>query len=84
MKIKKKDLNVFNLSFLDVISCSFGAVVLLILISNTDRDTPQSSADQVESLLKQVMTLKSQVDNLAQKIDQQKKMNDIQLVESGN
>ncbi len=84
MKIKKKDFNIFNLSFLDVISCSFGAVVLLVLISNTDRDTPQSSADQVESLLKQVMTLKSQVDNLAQKIDQQKKMNDIQLVESGN
>ena len=84
MKIKKKDFNIFNLSFLDVISCSFGAVVLLVLISNTDRDTPQSSADQVESLLEQVITLKSQVDNLAQKIDQQKKMNDIQLAESGN
>jgi len=84
MKIKKKDFDIFNLSFLDVISCSFGAVVLLVLLSNTDRDTPQSSADQVESLLEQVMTLKSQADNLAQKIDQQKKMNDIQLVEKGN
>jgi hypothetical protein len=84
MKNKKKDFNIFNISFLDVISCSFGAVVLLVLISNTDRDTPQSSADQVESLLEQAMTLKSQVDNLAEKIDQQKKMNDIQLVESGN
>ncbi len=84
MKIKKKDFDIFNISFLDVISCSFGAVVLLVLLSNTDRDTPQSSADQVESLLEQVMTLKSQADNLAQKIDQQKKMNDIQLVEKGN
>jgi len=84
MKIKKKDFDIFNLSFLDVISCSFGAVVLLVLLSNTDRDTPQLSADQVESLLEQVMTLKSQADNLAQKIDQQKKMNDIQLVEKGN
>ena len=84
MKIKKKDFDIFNLSFLDVISCSFGAVVLLVLLSNTDRDTPQSSADQVESLLEQVMTLKSQADNLAQKIDQQKKMNDIQLAEKGN
>lgn len=84
MKIKKKDFDIFNLSFLDVISCGFGAVVLLVLISNTGRDTPQSNTDQVESILEQVMTLKSQVDNLAQKIDQQKKMNDIQLVESGN
>jgi len=84
MKIKKKDFDIFNISFLDVISCSFGAVILLVLISNPDRGTPQSSADQVESLLEQVMTLKSQVDNLAQKIDQQKKMNDIQLVEKGN
>tara|TARA_R110002073_G_scaffold27244_4_gene88193 strand:- start:70 stop:1020 length:951 start_codon:yes stop_codon:yes gene_type:complete len=84
MKIRKKDFDIFNLSFLDVISCGFGAVVLLVLISNTDRDTPQSTTDQVESLLEQVMTLKSQVDNLAQKIDQQKKTNDIQLVESGN
>ncbi|TFH07863.1 MAG: VWA domain-containing protein [Nitrosomonadales bacterium] len=84
MKIKKKDFEVFNLSFLDVISCSFGAVVLLILISHTDRDTPQSSADEVKSQLEQVMMLKSQVDNLAKKIDQQKKMNDIQLVENGN
>ena len=84
MKIKKKDFDIFNLSFLDVISCCFGAVVLLVLISKTDRDTPQSSADQVESLLEQVMTLKSQVDNLAQQIDQKMKMNDIQLVEKGN
>ena len=84
MKIRKKDFDIFNLSFLDIISCGFGAVVLLVLISNTDRDTPQSNTDQVESLLEQVMTLNSQVDTLAQKIDQQKKMNDIQLVESGN
>jgi len=84
MKIKKKYFNIFNISFLDVISCSFGAVVLLVLISNTDRDIPQSSADQAERLLEQAMTLKSQVDNLAEKIDQQKKINDIQLVESRN
>ncbi len=84
MKTRKKDFEIFNLSFLDIISCGFGAVVLLVLISNTDRDAPQSNTDQVESLLEQVMTLKGQVDNLAQKIDQQKKTNDLQLVESGN
>ena len=30
-----RDFNIFSLSFLDVISCGFGAVVLLVLVSNT-------------------------------------------------
>jgi hypothetical protein len=84
MKIKKKDFDIFNLSFLDIITCGFGAIVLLVLISHTDRDTPQLSADQVENQLEQVMTLKTQVDNLAKEIDQQKKLNEVQLEESGN
>lgn len=84
MKIKKKDFDIFNLSFLDIITCGFGAMVLLVLISHTDRDTPKLSADQVENQLEQVMTLKTQVDNLAQKIDQQKKLNEVQLEESKN
>lgn len=84
MKIKKKDFDIFNLSFLDIITCGFGAIVLLVLISHTDRDTPQLSVDQVENQLEQVMTLKTQVDNLAQKIDQQKKLNEVQLEESRN
>ena len=84
MKIKKKDFDIFNLSFLDIITCGFGAIVLLVLISHTDRDTPQLSADQVKNQLEQVMTLKTQVDNLAKEIDQQKKLNEVQLEESGN
>ena len=84
MKIKKKDFDIFNLSFLDIITCGFGAIVLLVLISHTDRDTPQLSADQVKNQLEQVMTLKTQVDNLAKEIDQQKNLNEVQLEESGN
>ena len=84
MKIKKKDFDIFNLSFLDIITCGFGAIVLLVLISHTDRDTPQLNAEQVENQLEQVMSLKTQVDNLAKKIDQQKKLNEVQLEESRN
>lgn len=84
MKIKKKDFDIFSLSFLDVISCGFGAVILLVLISHTDRDDPQSNTSQVESRLEQVIMLKSLVDKLTQKIDRQKEKNDIQLEKSGN
>ena len=82
MKIKKKDFDIFNFSFLDIITCGFGAIVLLVLISHTDKDSPQSSADQVENQLEQVIMLKTKIDSLAKKIDDQKKRNDIQLEES--
>ncbi len=82
MKRKKKDFDIFNLSFLDIISCGFGAVVLLVLISNTVENTSPSSVMEVEKLLGQVMTLENSIDTLAQKIDQQKKNNDTQLAAS--
>lgn len=84
MKFKKKDFDIFNLSFLDIISCGFGAVVLLVLISNTAEDGSQSSVVEVEKLLAQVITLENSIDSLAEEIDQQKKKNDDQLAESGN
>ena len=84
MKIKKKDFDIFNLSFLDIITCGFGAIVLLVLISHTDRDTPESNVDQVENQLNQVLALKTQVNSLAKKIDQKKKLNEIQLENSRN
>jgi hypothetical protein len=84
MKIKKKDFDIFNLSFLDIITCGFGAIVLLVLISHTDRDTPESNVDQVENQLNQILALKTQVNSLAKKIDQKKKLNEIQLENSRN
>jgi len=84
MKLKKKEFDIFNLSFLDIISCGFGAVVLLVLISNTAENASQSNVFEVEELLAQVITLENSIDGLAQKIDQQKKKNDDQLAESGS
>lgn len=82
MKIKKKDFDIFNLSFLDIISCGFGAVVLLVLISNTAENTSQSSVVEVERLLGQVINLENSIDSLARKIDQQKKKNHDQVAEN--
>ncbi len=84
MKIKKKDFDIFNLSFLDIITCGFGAIVLLVLISHTDRDDPKLNVDQVEDQLSQVLALKAQVSSLAKKIDQRKKLNEIKLEDSRN
>ncbi len=84
MKLKKKEFDIFNLSFLDIISCGFGAVVLLVLISNTVEDSSQSNVVEVEKLLTQVIALENSIDGLAQEIDQQKKKNDDQLAETGS
>jgi hypothetical protein len=84
VRIQKKEFDIFSLSFLDIISCGFGAVVLLVLISNTADDSSRSSVVEVESLLGQVLTLENRIAGLAQQIDQQKKKNDDQLAESGS
>jgi hypothetical protein len=84
MKRRKKDFDIFNLSFLDIISCGFGAVVLLVLISNTADDGSQSNVVEVENLLGQVITLETRIEGLAQELDQQKEKNDEQLAESGS
>lgn len=84
MKIKRKDFSIFNISFLDIISCGFGAVVLLVLISKTADDRAQSSVDEVESLLSQVLSLETSIDGLAREIDQQQKKNNDMLAEKGS
>ena len=50
----RRDFNVFNLSFLDVISCGFGAVILLFMIISTQSKTRSEQANvelQAESQL---------------------------------
>lgn len=84
MKVKKKEFTLFNLSFLDIISCGFGAVVLLVLISNTTEDDSRSSVVEVERLLAQVITLENSIDGLSREIDRQKNKNDDQTAESGS
>ncbi|HJN24764.1 MAG TPA: hypothetical protein QGG18_03580 [Rhodospirillales bacterium] len=83
MKVKKKDFEIFNLSFLDIISCGFGAVVLLVLISRTQPDSNLSSLDETEGLLDQVIALETKIETLQVEISSQNKLNDNQITESG-
>ena len=59
MARKKRQFNTFNLSFLDIMSCGFGAVVLVFLIMNHAID--QESAELNENLLSEVSLLEEDV-----------------------
>jgi len=68
MKHRKRDFDIFNLSFLDVISCSFGAVVMLVLISKTDVSVSVSGQDDIRRMLANLMNLESSVTEIQQGI----------------
>jgi len=68
MKLQKKEFDIFNLSFLDVISCGFGAVIMLVLISKTNDDVSIMGKGEVKSLLKTVMTLENSIAEIEQTI----------------
>ncbi len=65
MKRRDRSNDIFSVSFLDIISCGFGAVVLLVLISNK-AEAPSGPDDQVaKDLLNQVLEMEEDLDALA-------------------
>ncbi|KKM95911.1 hypothetical protein LCGC14_1183450 [marine sediment metagenome] len=71
MKRREKGIDIFSLSFLDIISCGFGAVVMLILISKTDVDTAPTGANDVSAMLTQLVSLQNSVTEIQQEMTQQ-------------
>jgi len=57
--VKRRQFSVFSLSFLDVMSCGFGAVILIFLIINHNRDDDRQVNDDV--LLAEIRMLDYQV-----------------------
>ena len=55
---KRKNIEIFNLSFLDVISCGFGAIILLLVISKISQ--PIAVEDAANDLRKELNELKEQ------------------------
>ncbi|MBD3586937.1 VWA domain-containing protein [Salinimonas sp. HHU 13199] len=63
-RIKRPPIEVFNLSFLDIISCAFGAVIMLVLLAkNGEQDTEQGSAD-LSVLIENVLAAQQSVESL--------------------
>lgn len=74
MKKRRGDGDVFGLSFLDIISCGFGAVVLLVLISDfaVNEETMETKYDELSAQISKLANLKS---NLMSLSEEQKKKN---------
>lgn len=68
--IKRKEVDIFSLSFLDIIACGFGAIVLLLLISKsasvTDEVEESSAPDMsvLFSAMDETESLEAAVDDL--------------------
>nr|MCS5611241.1 VWA domain-containing protein [Candidatus Poribacteria bacterium] len=49
---KRRDMETFNLSFLDVVCCGFGAVILLLVITKIyEPVTIQKSQEELQNLI---------------------------------
>lgn len=78
MKKRRENLEIFSLSFLDIVSCAFGAVVLLVLISKPLEGVSQEELEIAENLLSQVIKLEGSVEKLS-KTSEEKKRNQASL-----
>jgi hypothetical protein len=68
MKCKRRPLEIFNLSFLDIIACALGATIMLVLVSHyADSQDPQAQT-RLQDLLSQVMAAEARVDEVNQQL----------------
>ncbi|ODB35619.1 hypothetical protein BB427_03185 [Pseudoalteromonas sp. BMB] len=64
MKKSRAPIEVFNLAFLDIISCAFGAVVMLILLAKNGEEGEHNDASQVSELIQAITKAEAQVSEL--------------------
>lgn len=73
MKVRNREVDIFSLSFLDIVSCAFGAVVLLLVISKPELATEGGASESME-LLRQVY--RAEAENIqVDKLNEQEKLN---------
>lgn len=75
MRKTRRPIEVFNLSFLDVISCGFGAIVLLLVIIKISEptvidQTTREAGDQIDKLQKESIVLKERSSRFVDSIEQ--------------
>lgn len=69
-RVKRPPVEIFNIAFLDIISCAFGAVVLLILLAKNGEQGDQSASTAIAFLVQQVVEAKQGVQSLQQRLMQ--------------
>ncbi|MHC8440925.1 MAG: hypothetical protein ACYYK0_01830 [Candidatus Eutrophobiaceae bacterium] len=75
MRKNRRDFDIFSMSFLDIISCGFAAVVMLILISKPASEISFNgdyNATQIESALDKALSMRTQIESLKKNTDAQK------------
>ena len=70
MRPRKRTFDIFSLSFLDVMSCGFGAVILLVLISDFSDALAPGSRTRTEALLEEVLEAETVADRLRSEFGQ--------------
>ena len=69
MKLKRRDTEVFSLSFLDVICCGFGAIILLLVLSEFGQPivierSRQDLESQIKKLQEELFTIRGEGEQL--------------------
>ena len=59
MRTKKSDIQVFSISFLDVLSCALGAVIILLVIAPISPPTPEAKISVIQNLQTMIQALKA-------------------------
>lgn len=63
-KIQRAPVQVFNLSFLDIISCAFGAVIMLVLLAKNGTEDTERGPSNLSTLVTEVLQAQQAVDSL--------------------
>jgi len=75
MRPRRGPLEIFSLSFLDIVSCGFGAVVLLVLISKPLEAPTTPDIDTTKTMLSQVVKAQTQLEESSRQL--QKKQQEL-------
>ncbi|MEM6682844.1 MAG: hypothetical protein AAF607_11455 [Pseudomonadota bacterium] len=70
MKVRDRETDIFSLSFLDIVSCAFGAVVLLLIISRPEMGEEGGASDS-KDLFKQLFRAEAQNVQIAKLLEQE-------------
>lgn len=70
MKVRDRETDIFSLSFLDIVSCAFGAVVLLLIISRPELGE-EGGASNTRDLMKQIFRSRAENVQISELKDQE-------------
>ena len=68
MRIRRGDIQVFSISFLDVLSCALGAVIILLVIAPMSPPTPEAKITVIQNLQTMIQSLKAKSSKLERQV----------------